>query len=91
MPANGSWWTSSWKKSLYISGNYVIIGNTYGQRLGRYKISYVQETSYGYFIKIKGYDSFRWYRSQKYHLYRYTSASGSSGYSQERSMSFFGC
>lgn len=86
-----SWWSSGWKYSFGISGNNVVIGNTYGKIVEKHKINYVQKTSYGYFINIAGYNNYRWYRSKPYVLESYSSASGNQGYNANAKFNAYGC
>ena len=57
----GSWWGKSFKYSIGVYENYVLVGNTYGKLIGIYGIGSVKQTSYGYFIDIMGYNNYRWY------------------------------
>ena len=88
-----SWWSKSWKYSFHVSGNKIVIGNTYGKIVKKYKINYVQKTSYGYFINIAGYNNYRWYRSNPHTLECYLSANGTRGRNNGETGIFhaFGC
>lgn len=43
---NVSWWGRSFKYSIRIYENYVLVGNTYGKLVGIYGIGSVKQTSY---------------------------------------------
>lgn len=89
--AQGSWWSSGFKYSLGFSKGYAVIGNTYGRKAAKYKIKYVQVTSYGYFVNIPGYHNYRWYRSAPHLLQCYSSASGNAGRSKSADFTLFHC
>ena len=86
-----SWWSKGFKYSFGISGNNVVIGNTYGKTVKKCKINYVQKTAYGYFINIAGYNNYRWYRSKPNALECYSSATGNRGHKNAGRFVAFGC
>lgn len=86
----GSWW-KSFKYSIGIYDNYVLVGDTYGKLNGIYGIGTVKQTSYGYFIEIKGYNNYRWYKSSPNQLQCYSKASGSNGRKNTEDFRLFGC
>lgn len=88
---NGSWWGRSFKYSIGIYENYVLVGNTYGKLVGIYGIGSVKQTSYGYFIDIIGYNNYRWYKSMPNKLQCYSKASGSAGRKDTEDFWKFGC
>ena len=87
----GSWWGKSFKYSIGIYDNYVLVGDTYGKLNGIYGIGTVKQTSYGYFIEIKGYNNYRWYKSSPNQLQCYSKASGSNGRKNTEDFRLFGC
>jgi hypothetical protein len=86
-----SWWSSGWAYNFGIFDNYVHIRNSIKKTTKKYKINYVQKTSYGYFINISGYKNYRWYRSTPYALKSYSYASGTKGYDASAEFWGFGC
>ena len=89
--SQASWWTDENRYCFGISNNHVLIGNTYGKLLAKYKINYIQKTSYGFFINIKGYNNYRWYRSNPSALVCYSSATGEAGRNEAADFWGFGC
>lgn len=87
----GSWWGKSFKYSIGVYENYVLVGNTYGKLAGIYGIGSVKQTSYGYFIDIMGYNNYRWYKSMPNKLQCYSKASGSAGRKTTEDFWKFGC
>lgn len=87
----GSWWGKSFKYSIGIYDNYVLIADTYGKLKGIYGIGTIQQTSYGYFIDIKGYNNYRWYKSAPNQLQCYSKANGSAGRKNTADFWLFGC
>lgn len=87
----GSWWGKSFKYSIGIYENYVLVANTYGKLVGIYGIESVKQTSYGYFINIMGYNNYRWYKSMPNKLQCYSKASGSAGRRTTEDFWKFGC
>ena len=88
---SGSWWGKSFKYSIGIYENYVLVGNTSGKLVGVYGIGSVKQTSYGYFINIMGYNNYRWYKSMPNKLQCYSKANGSAGRKTTEDFWKFGC